>query len=64
MNIIIINSDEPRSRSSPRDGDSLGQGSAEPGRRPKGAVVPDLTALRDKGPDWRLLRDLNNPSKW
>lgn len=28
------------------------------------AVVPNLEHLRDRGPDWQMLRDLNNPFKW
>jgi hypothetical protein len=28
------------------------------------AVVPNLELLRDRGPDWQMLRDLNNPFKW
>ena len=28
------------------------------------AVTPNLEHLRDRGPDWQMLRDLNNPSKW
>lgn len=28
------------------------------------AVLPNLEHLRDRGPDWQMLRDLNNPFKW
>lgn len=28
------------------------------------SVLPNLERLRDEGPDWGVLRDLNDPFKW
>jgi len=42
----------------------------ERGTHPRGmgtlarAVLPNLELLRDGGPDWQMLRDLQNPFKW